>query len=121
MCFRLYPPLILTPTPHPILLKLFKCPIKDKSITILSLMRWKLAFGPEYRVFVWIRINEPGQSLLLIALSLRPICDHVLIPSILSPKRLKKEGGKTKMNTAALKSCTEVIKMFERSSEELMN
>lgn len=25
------------------------------------------------------------------------------------------------MNTAALKSCTEVIKMFERSSEELMN
>lgn len=52
MCFRLYPPLVLTPTPHPILLKLFKCPIKDKSITILSLMRWKLAFGPEYRVFV---------------------------------------------------------------------
>lgn len=87
-------------------------------------MRGKLAFGPEHSVFVWIRINEPGQSLLLIALSLRPICDHVLIPSILSTKRIKKKGGggiKTKMNTAAPRSCTEVIKTCEQSSEELMN
>lgn len=44
MCFRLYPPIVL-----PLLLKLFKCPIKDKAITI---MKRKLAFGPEHGVFV---------------------------------------------------------------------
>lgn len=47
MCFRLYPPLVL-----PLLLKLFKCPIKDKAITVLSLMKGKVAFGPEHGVFV---------------------------------------------------------------------
>lgn len=60
-----------------------KCPIKDKAITILSPYDEGEAgfLVPNMVHLCWIRINEFGQSLPLIALSLRPICYHFLIAS----------------------------------------